>query len=105
MLDDGIKYVCLYVCVCVCVCMCVCVCVCVCVCDDDFHTSSPQSKMLEELDAQFGIGDLVEQEITEQKMKKYSRRDLTGLQVQHDMSRWVAGVKGKGNDVCSVCDT
>lgn len=45
--------------------------------------------MLEELDAQFGIGELVEQDITEQKMKKYSRDDLTGLQVQHDMTRLV----------------
>lgn len=45
--------------------------------------------MLEELDAQFGIGDLVEQDMTEQKMKKYNRNDLSGLQVQHDMSRSV----------------
>lgn len=45
--------------------------------------------MLEELDAQFGIGDLVEQDITEQKMKKYSHNNLSGLQVQHDMGRCV----------------
>lgn len=50
-----------------------------------------KSKMLEELDAQFGIGELVEQDITEQKMKKYSRDDLTGLQVQHDMTRFTSG--------------
>lgn len=52
-------------------------------------TCCPQSKMLEELDAQFGIGDLVEQDMTEQKMKKYSHSDLTGLQVQHEMTRLV----------------
>lgn len=45
--------------------------------------------MLEELDAQFGIGDLVEQDLTEQKMKKYSYKNLSGLQVQHDMQRCV----------------
>ncbi|XP_045118577.1 U4/U6.U5 tri-snRNP-associated protein 1-like [Portunus trituberculatus] len=50
-----------------------------------------KSKMLEELDAQFGIGDLVEQDMTEQKMKKYNRNDLSGLQVQHDMSRFTSG--------------
>ncbi|KAG0695209.1 U4/U6.U5 tri-snRNP-associated protein 1 [Chionoecetes opilio] len=50
-----------------------------------------KSKMLEELDAQFGIGDLMDQEMTEQKMKKYNRNDLSGLQVQHEMSRFTSG--------------
>lgn len=43
--------------------------------------------MLEELDAQFGIGDLLEQDMTEQKVKKYTHNDLAGLQIQHDFSR------------------
>ncbi|XP_050691964.1 U4/U6.U5 tri-snRNP-associated protein 1-like [Eriocheir sinensis] len=50
-----------------------------------------KSKMLEELDAQFGIGDLVEQDLSEQKMKKYSRKNLYGLQVQHEMTRFEDG--------------
>ncbi|XP_045599414.1 U4/U6.U5 tri-snRNP-associated protein 1 [Procambarus clarkii] len=50
-----------------------------------------KSKMLEELDAQFGIADLVEQDMTEQKVKKYSYNDLSGLQVQHDFSRFDTG--------------
>ncbi|KAK8739182.1 hypothetical protein OTU49_003516 [Cherax quadricarinatus] len=50
-----------------------------------------KSKMLEELDAQFGIGDLVEQEMIEQKVKKYSYNDLSGLQVQHNFSRFDTG--------------
>lgn len=43
--------------------------------------------MLEELDAQFGIGDLVEKEMTEQKTKKYNRNDLSGMLIEHEMKR------------------
>lgn len=43
--------------------------------------------MLEELDAQFGIGDLVEKEMTEQKTKKYNRGDLSGMLIEHEMKR------------------
>lgn len=45
--------------------------------------------MLEELDEQFGVGDLVEQDMTELKRKKYSSSNLSGLNVQHDMTRSV----------------
>lgn len=57
-----------------------------------------QSKMLEELDAQFGIGDPVEQDMTEKKTKKYTHNHLTGLQVQHAMSRSVvySSLRGGG---------
>lgn len=50
-----------------------------------------KNKMLEELDAQFGIGALVEQEIAEEKIKKYGRRNLSGLRVEHDVSRFDEG--------------
>ncbi|XP_047491011.1 U4/U6.U5 tri-snRNP-associated protein 1-like isoform X2 [Penaeus chinensis] len=50
-----------------------------------------RSKMLEELDAQFGIGDLVEKEMTEQKTKKYNRRDLSGMLIEHEMKRFEEG--------------
>ncbi|XP_066987949.1 U4/U6.U5 tri-snRNP-associated protein 1 [Macrobrachium rosenbergii] len=50
-----------------------------------------KSKMLEELDAQFGIGALVEQDMTEEKIKKYSRKELSGLRVEHDVSRFDEG--------------
>ncbi|XP_068217449.1 U4/U6.U5 tri-snRNP-associated protein 1-like [Palaemon carinicauda] len=50
-----------------------------------------KSKMLEELDAQFGIGALLEQDMTEEKIKKYSRKELSGLRVEHDLSRFDEG--------------
>ncbi|XP_042862737.1 U4/U6.U5 tri-snRNP-associated protein 1-like [Penaeus japonicus] len=50
-----------------------------------------RSKMLEELDAQFGIGDLVEKEMTEQKTKKYNRNDLSGMLIEHEMKRFEEG--------------
>ena len=46
-----------------------------------------QNKMLEELDAQFGIGDLVNEEIYQQKKKSYNEKHLSGLRVEHDIAR------------------
>jgi len=48
-------------------------------------------KMMEELDEQFGIGDMVNQEINVQKEKKYSHRNLSGLKIQHDMDTFNDG--------------
>ncbi|XP_066260823.1 U4/U6.U5 tri-snRNP-associated protein 1 [Euwallacea similis] len=45
-----------------------------------------REKMLEELDAQFGIGDVIEQEQKERRSKQYTGKDLQGLRVEHDIS-------------------
>ncbi|KAL1494761.1 hypothetical protein ABEB36_010307 [Hypothenemus hampei] len=42
--------------------------------------------MLEELDAQFGIGDVVEQEQRERRSKQYTEKDIRGLRVDHDIN-------------------
>ncbi|XP_076266874.1 U4/U6.U5 tri-snRNP-associated protein 1 isoform X2 [Rhynchophorus ferrugineus] len=44
-----------------------------------------RAKMLEELDAQFGIGEVIEQEQREKRKQQYSARDLKGLMVEHDV--------------------
>ncbi|XP_019874493.2 U4/U6.U5 tri-snRNP-associated protein 1 [Aethina tumida] len=44
-----------------------------------------RAKMLEELDAQFGIGDVIETEKRERLRNKYTDKDLKGLQVDHDV--------------------
>lgn len=41
--------------------------------------------MLEELDAQFGVSEVVESEKREKMRQKYTERDLKGLTVQHDL--------------------
>lgn len=41
--------------------------------------------MLEELDAQFGIGDVIEHEQKERRKLQYSAKDLKGLMVEHDV--------------------
>lgn len=46
-----------------------------------------QAKQLEELDAQFGVGDLVEEEVAKDQRKAYSRNHLSGLKVQHHHTR------------------
>jgi hypothetical protein len=43
----------------------------------------PQAKALEELDAEFGVGDLVEDEMRNDRREAYSSRDLRGLRVEH----------------------
>ena len=44
--------------------------------------------MLEELDAQFGVGDLVDEEMYQQKKKSYGEKSLSGLRVEHDLNRY-----------------
>lgn len=41
--------------------------------------------MLEELDAQFGISEVVESEQKQRRNEKYTTRDLRGLRVDHDI--------------------
>jgi hypothetical protein len=43
----------------------------------------PQAKALEELDAEFGVGELVEDEMRNERRVAYSSRDLRGLRVEH----------------------
>lgn len=43
---------------------------------------------MEELDAQFGIGEVVESDRREKMRQKYTDKDLRGLTVQHDLSNF-----------------
>ncbi|CAH1128714.1 unnamed protein product [Ceutorhynchus assimilis] len=44
-----------------------------------------RAKMLEELDAQFGIGEVIEQEQKQRRNQQYTYKDLRGLRVDHDV--------------------
>ena len=48
------------------------------------EAAAKRAKMLEEMDAEFGVGDLVTQELMKQKAVAYTGRDLRGLKVEHD---------------------
>ncbi|XP_076463478.1 U4/U6.U5 tri-snRNP-associated protein 1-like [Babylonia areolata] len=50
-----------------------------------------RAKMLEEMDAEFGVGSLVEQEFDAGKKKNYSSHDLSGLRVEHNMEKFKEG--------------
>lgn len=39
--------------------------------------------MLDQLDEEFGIGDLIKEEVQADKRTAYSERDLRGLKVEH----------------------
>ncbi|KAK3093097.1 hypothetical protein FSP39_011036 [Pinctada imbricata] len=49
-----------------------------------------RAKMLEEMDQEFGVGNLIEEEFKDSK-KQYSSRDLRGLRVEHDTERFKEG--------------
>ncbi|XP_030637814.1 U4/U6.U5 tri-snRNP-associated protein 1 [Chanos chanos] len=50
-----------------------------------------RAKLLEEMDEEFGVSNLVEQEFAQQKGEAYGSRDLRGLSVQHKMESFKEG--------------
>lgn len=56
----------------------------------DKELAEKRAKMLEEMDAEFGVGSIVEQEFTS-KSKDYTSKNLKGLKVDHDMGTFKEG--------------
>ncbi|XP_046471881.1 U4/U6.U5 tri-snRNP-associated protein 1 [Neodiprion pinetum] len=50
-----------------------------------------RAKMLDQLDEEFGIGTLVEEEVKSERRSAYSNKDLRGLKVEHDMDTFEEG--------------
>ncbi|XP_052393027.1 U4/U6.U5 tri-snRNP-associated protein 1 [Carassius gibelio] len=50
-----------------------------------------RAKLLEEMDEEFGVSNLVEEEFAQEKRHAYSSRDLKGLKVQHKMESFKEG--------------
>ncbi|XP_056586569.1 U4/U6.U5 tri-snRNP-associated protein 1 isoform X2 [Triplophysa dalaica] len=50
-----------------------------------------RAKLLEEMDEEFGVSNLVEQEFKQEKKESYGSRDLRGLKVQHKMDSFKEG--------------
>ncbi|XP_031428112.1 U4/U6.U5 tri-snRNP-associated protein 1 [Clupea harengus] len=50
-----------------------------------------RAKMLQEMDEEFGVSSLVEQEFAHDKMSAYTSRDLRGLTVQHKIESFKEG--------------
>ncbi|XP_056136207.1 U4/U6.U5 tri-snRNP-associated protein 1 [Lampris incognitus] len=50
-----------------------------------------RAKLLEEMDEEFGVSSLVEQEFAQSKNDSYTSRDLKGLTVQHKMEAFEEG--------------
>ncbi|KAK2162666.1 hypothetical protein LSH36_94g05047 [Paralvinella palmiformis] len=56
---------------------------------DEREKAAKQAKMLEEMDAEFGVGELIENEFKPQK--KYTAKELAGLKVEHDQEKFGEG--------------
>ncbi|XP_026723188.1 U4/U6.U5 tri-snRNP-associated protein 1, partial [Athene cunicularia] len=50
-----------------------------------------RAKLLEEMDQEFGVSTLVEEEFMRRKRDLYSSRDLQGLTVEHDLGAFREG--------------
>ncbi|CAH1792523.1 unnamed protein product [Owenia fusiformis] len=50
-----------------------------------------RAKLLEEMDNEFGIGNIVDEEFGTTKKKEYTSRDLRGIKVQHDQEEFSEG--------------
>eukprot|EP00058_Branchiostoma_floridae_P024547 XP_002610037.1 hypothetical protein BRAFLDRAFT_238017 [Branchiostoma floridae] len=53
--------------------------------------AAKRARMLEEMDEEFGIGSLVEEELGVNKPKNYSARDLAGMTVEHSEESFLEG--------------
>ena len=51
------------------------------------EAAAKRAKMLEDLDDEFGVGNLVEEETKKDLAKEYGKRDLKGLKVQHSADK------------------
>lgn len=50
-----------------------------------------KAKMLEELDAEFGVGEIIETETKLKRAKIYNERQLKGLRVEHNLENFEEG--------------
>ncbi|XP_043482141.1 U4/U6.U5 tri-snRNP-associated protein 1 isoform X1 [Leptopilina heterotoma] len=50
-----------------------------------------RAKMLDQLDEEFGIGNLVKEEVQNERHKAYTTKDLRGLRVEHDVETFQEG--------------
>ncbi|XP_017476070.1 PREDICTED: U4/U6.U5 tri-snRNP-associated protein 1 [Rhagoletis zephyria] len=58
---------------------------------DEKRKAEKRAKMIEEMDAEFGVNDLVEKEKAAARRKAYSDKHLKGLRVEHDMNEFTEG--------------
>ncbi|CAB3375524.1 Hypothetical predicted protein [Cloeon dipterum] len=52
---------------------------------DEKAQAAKRAKMLEEMDEEFGVGELVHDEFQHARRQAYTAKDLRGLKVQHDL--------------------
>ncbi|XP_039283862.1 U4/U6.U5 tri-snRNP-associated protein 1-like isoform X2 [Nilaparvata lugens] len=59
--------------------------------EEERKKAEKKAKELDDMDAVFGIGELVEDEIRNEKKIAYTNKDLRGLKVEHDIERFTEG--------------
>ena len=59
--------------------------------DEERKKAEQTAKLLEDLDKEFGVGDLVVEEFGSKKSKGYGAKDLKGMKIEHSQEGFVSG--------------
>uniref|UniRef100_A0A1B6D1V5 U4/U6.U5 tri-snRNP-associated protein 1 n=2 Tax=Clastoptera arizonana TaxID=38151 RepID=A0A1B6D1V5_9HEMI len=59
--------------------------------DEERKKAEKKAKELDDMDAEFGIGELVEDEIRNTRKTAYTSKDLKGIRVEHDVDKFTEG--------------
>lgn len=59
--------------------------------EEEIQAAQRRAKLLEEMDAEFGVGNIVDEETRRVRNNAYKDRDLKGLRVEHDIDEFTEG--------------
>jgi U4/U6.U5 tri-snRNP-associated protein 1 len=59
--------------------------------DGEKRKAAERAKLLEQMDEEFGVGNLIDEESEKRKQKRYVPKDLTGLRVEHSIEEFKEG--------------
>ncbi|UJR33324.1 hypothetical protein I4U23_020774 [Adineta vaga] len=59
--------------------------------DEEKRKAAARARSLEQMDEDFGVGNIMREEVEKRKPKKYGAKDLTGLRVEHSLEEFKEG--------------
>lgn len=72
--------------------------------DDERRRAVEREHILKQMDDEFGISDLVDEEMARKRDAAYTARDLSGLTVEHDIDRLGSGEVGSAAVILTLKD-
>ncbi|CAF0871111.1 unnamed protein product [Adineta steineri] len=59
--------------------------------DEEKRKASTRAKLLQQMDDDFGVDNLMQEEASKQKNKRYASKDLSGLRIEHSIEEFKEG--------------